>query len=50
MRQRLYEGDHPDVAASLSSLAIALGELGEHGWARELHEQALAMKERLAKQ
>src|SRR4029450_5684278 len=36
MDQRLYEGDHPDVAADLSNLANALSELGEHGRAREL--------------
>ena len=47
MRQRLYEGDHPDVASSLSNLAIDLSELGEHGRARELDEQALAMRQRL---
>ena len=45
--QRLYEGDHPDVAASLSSLAIGLRALGEHGRAQELNEQALAMRQRL---
>jgi hypothetical protein len=50
MRQRLYAGDHPDVAASLNNLAIDLRVLGEDGRARELHEQARAMKERLAKQ
>ena len=47
MRQRLYEGDHPDVADSLNNLANALYELGERRWARELHEQALAMRQRL---
>jgi tetratricopeptide repeat protein len=48
MRQRLYEGDHPDVATSLGNLAIDLRVLGEHGRARELDEQALAMRQRLA--
>ena len=28
MLRRLYEGDHPDVAASWSNLAYTLGELG----------------------
>jgi hypothetical protein len=48
MRQRLYEGDHPDVAASMIDLAIALRALGEDARARELDEQALAMCQRLA--
>jgi tetratricopeptide (TPR) repeat protein len=47
MLQRLYAGDHPDVARSLSYLANALHELGEVPRARELHEQALAMRQRL---
>jgi Tetratricopeptide repeat len=50
MYQRLYEGDHPFVAISLSNLALGLRALGEHGRARELDEQAVAMEERLAKQ
>ena len=29
MRQRLYDGDHPDVAASLNDLATDLHRLGE---------------------
>jgi hypothetical protein len=36
------------VADSLSNLAVDLRELGEHGRARELDEQALAMRQRLA--
>ena len=47
MRQRLYEGDHPDVASSMSNLAIDLRRAGEHERARELDEQALAMRQRL---
>jgi hypothetical protein len=47
MRQRLYDGDHPDVASSLNNLAVDLRALGEHGRARELDEQALAMRHRL---
>ena len=43
MRQRLYEGDHPDVAASMNNLAIDLRRAGEDERARELDEQALAM-------
>jgi hypothetical protein len=48
MRQRLYDGDHPDVTSSLHRLAIELGALDEHERARELQEQALAMRQRLA--
>jgi tetratricopeptide (TPR) repeat protein len=47
MRQRLFEGDHPNVAASLAILALDLGALGEPGRARELNERALAMNQRL---
>ena len=47
MRQRLYEGDHPDVATSMTNLAIDLHRAGEHERARELDEQALAMRQRL---
>jgi tetratricopeptide (TPR) repeat protein len=47
MYQRLYDGDDPNVANSLSSLAIDLTNLGEHAQARELDEQALAMYQRL---
>jgi hypothetical protein len=36
------------VAISLSNLAVDLRELGEHGRARELDEQALAMRQRLS--
>jgi hypothetical protein len=36
------------VADSLSNLAVDLRELEEHGQARELEEQALAMRQRLA--
>ena len=50
MRQRLFEGDHPDVATVLNNLAVDLGALGEHGRALELDEQALAMRQRLAEQ
>ena len=34
MRQRLYEGDHPDVAISLTTLAADLRGLEEHARAR----------------
>jgi hypothetical protein len=48
MRQRLYEGDHPDVARSMSNLAIDLRQAGEQQQARDLEEQAVAMRQRLA--
>jgi hypothetical protein len=48
MYQRLFEGDHPNVARSLSNLAVDLQALGERERARELNEQALAMRQRLA--
>jgi hypothetical protein len=43
----LYQGDHPEGATSLSSLGNDLMAQGEHERARELHEQALAMRHRL---
>ena len=45
--RRLFPGDHPDVAASLSNLAINLRALGDPAGARALHEEALAMRRRL---
>jgi tetratricopeptide (TPR) repeat protein len=47
MRQRLYQGDHPDIATSLNDNAWDQIELGEHASARDLAEQALAMRQRL---
>jgi tetratricopeptide (TPR) repeat protein len=47
MRQRLYEGDHPDVATSLIVLASDLRALGDYARARERDEQALEMRQRL---
>jgi tetratricopeptide (TPR) repeat protein len=48
MRQRLYQGDHPDVARSLRNLGGALLVLGEHERTLERYEQAAAMQQRLA--
>ena len=48
MHRRLYDGDHPAVAASLNNLALDLRTLGDHERSRELDEQALAMRRRLA--
>jgi Domain of unknown function (DUF4062)/Tetratricopeptide repeat len=47
MWQQLHDGDHPNIADSLTLLAIDLRVLGEHRRARELDEQALAMYQRL---
>jgi hypothetical protein len=48
MRRRLYTSDHPDIARSLTYLAEDLRGQGDHLRARELHEQALAMRQQLA--
>ena len=48
MYQRLYEGDHPDVATSMNNLAVDLRKTGKHKRARELDDQALAMRQRLS--
>jgi Tetratricopeptide repeat len=47
MYQRLYEGDDPNVATIMTSLAIDLRQAREEERARELNEQALAMRQRL---
>jgi tetratricopeptide (TPR) repeat protein len=47
MRQRLYEGDHPDVARSLNNVGVILTDLGDFAGARALFEQTLAMRQRL---
>ncbi|MEU3879608.1 tetratricopeptide repeat protein [Streptomyces californicus] len=44
---RLLGSDHPDTLASRTSLANALGGLGEHQEAAELHQQNLADHERV---
>jgi tetratricopeptide (TPR) repeat protein len=47
VHQRLYEGDHPHIATTLTALAGDLRALGEPARARQLDEQALAMFQRL---
>lgn len=47
IRQRLYQGDHPDIARSLHNFGIDLYAVGDYARARDLHEQALAMLRRL---
>ncbi|MEG4575298.1 CHAT domain-containing protein [Microcoleus sp. N3A4] len=47
MRQRLFNGDHPDVAASLNSLAVLYYCQGKYRKAEPLFQQALEMRQRL---
>jgi tetratricopeptide (TPR) repeat protein len=47
MDQRLYEGDHPDVAMSLNNLALLYSSQGRYSEAEPLYNQALAMDQRL---
>ena len=47
VRQRLFTGDHADVAASLNNEALCLDDLGRSAEALVLHERALEMRRRL---
>jgi hypothetical protein len=47
MLQRLYQGDHHDIALGLGSLAADLRALGQPARARDLDEHSLAMFQRL---
>ena len=47
MWQRLFEGDHPDVALSLNNLAALYDSQGKLSQAEPLYQQALAMLQRL---
>jgi len=49
MRTRLYKGDHPSVALSLSNLALVLQDLGKPGDAEPLLRDALTVYKRLYK-
>ncbi|WP_242049113.1 tetratricopeptide repeat protein [Planktothrix sp. FACHB-1365] len=49
MRQRLFKGDHPDLAGSLNNLAGLYKSQGKLSQAEPLHQQALAMWQRLFK-
>ncbi len=46
-RQRIHEGDHPDIAASMIDVAHVWHALGRVSEAEPLVEKALAMSERL---
>jgi len=47
LTQRLFEGDHPDVARSLNNLAGLYQAQGRLNQAEPLYQQALAMRQRL---
>ena len=47
MRQRLFVGDHPDVASSLNNLAALYQFQGRYAEALPLYQQALEMTKRL---
>ncbi len=47
MRQRLFEGDHPDVATSLNNLAYFTTPKDATVEAEPLYQQALEMTQRL---
>jgi tetratricopeptide (TPR) repeat protein len=47
MRQRLFSGDHPDVASSLNNLAGLYLSQGRNADAEPLYRQALEMERRL---
>jgi tetratricopeptide (TPR) repeat protein len=47
MRQRIYHGDHPDIATDLSNLALCLDALGRTKEALPKFEEALAMSQRV---
>ncbi|WP_343327452.1 tetratricopeptide repeat protein, partial [Geitlerinema sp. PCC 9228] len=47
MRKRLLGEQHPDVATSLSSLAILYKDQGRYEEAEPLYRQALEMRKRL---
>jgi tetratricopeptide (TPR) repeat protein len=47
MNQRLYDGDHPDVALSLTNVAGCLQSLGRSSEAVPRYEAALEMRRRV---
>ena len=44
MREKLYSGNHPDIAESLNSLAISYSRLGDERMAYEYFNKALKMR------
>ena len=47
MRQRLFKGDHPNIATSLNNLAGLYNVQGCYSEAEPLYQKALAMRQRL---
>ncbi len=47
MRERLYSGDHSEIAESLNSLAVSYCRLGYENKALEYDKKSLEMRERL---
>jgi hypothetical protein len=47
MRERLYTGDHPDIATSLFSLAKLYSRLNEKDKAVKLFKKSLEIRQRL---
>jgi serine/threonine protein kinase/tetratricopeptide (TPR) repeat protein len=47
MRQRLFKGDHPDIAESLNNLGYCLAALNRFDEGLQMHQTALAMRRRL---
>jgi hypothetical protein len=47
MRQRLFEGDHPDVATSLNNLAVLRYNQGRFQESESLLLQALEMRQKI---
>jgi CHAT domain-containing protein/Tfp pilus assembly protein PilF len=47
IRERLYPGDHPDLAQSLNNLGVLLDVRGRLDEAQPYYERALAMRQRL---
>ena len=44
MREKLYSGNHPDIAQSLNSLAVSCERLGDNNKAFEFYKRALEMR------
>jgi CHAT domain-containing protein/tetratricopeptide (TPR) repeat protein len=44
LRRRLLGGSHPEVAATINNLALALAEQGDYARAELLHREALAIR------
>jgi hypothetical protein len=47
MFERLYTGDHPDIAQSLNSLGVSYFRLGDVSKALEYNKKSFEMRKRL---